>query len=154
MVETKIESIYIKDITKGTLTLSRTWLQAIIQTRNQGQLPNSREITTSFVKRVGYIFPVPLVLPLVFRTCPGDITLAMVSTGIKLVVYKNPENAYIQDVERLSLTDELSDKDKDKPKNKMELSILDLVNEGSALHRGSSESSSASEASVSAMGGT
>lgn len=78
----------------------------------------------------------------------------MVSTGIKLVVYKNPENAYIQDVERLSLTDELSDKDKDKPKNKMELSILDLVNEGSALHRGSSESSSASEASVSAMGGT
>lgn len=148
MVETKIESIYIKDITKGTLTLSRTWLQAIIQTRNQGQLPNSREITTS------YIFPVPLVLPLVFRTCPGDITLAMVSTGIKLVVYKNPENAYIQDVERLSLTDELSDKDKDKPKNKMELSILDLVNEGSALHRGSSESSSASEASVSAMGGT
>lgn len=143
VLRSTIESVYIKDITKDTLSLFWSWLEAVTLSKSQGELPNLRKITYSFVERLKNIYHSALVKAHIFLTCPRDIVSAIGSAGIELLfiriskaVQVIEDGAFHQELKYLRLDDERGNQDKDKEEEdgKEAVSILDLIDEKSDLN--------------------
>lgn len=142
MLGPTIKSVYIKDITRDTVSLFWSWLKAVNASKLRGELPNLRRITYSFIEIVKRYYPIAVIKANVFLSCPRDIVGALSSAGIDLQ-FKRISKAVVrldklchQDLKYFRLDDGRSNKDKNMKDDddKEELSILDLIDDNSPFN--------------------